>query len=139
MVPPEFSWISWPVELKKLPPCSNSPSRKISPEARSRRLETALELAVDLAKMTHASLVANERFENPSWVRRHAKANDPLISSLFEAFLPAHDRQRRLGPTATYSDVADVAGDAERGRAFFFDEARSQCSKCHQVNKQGGQ
>ncbi len=112
--------------------------QKDSPEARSHRLETALELAVDLAKLYQQRRVAQTPLENPAWVRRLAKANDPLVSSLFEAFLPAHERQRRLGPMATFSDVADISGDATRGKAYFFDEARSQCSKCHKVHDTGG-
>lgn len=113
--------------------------KKDSPPARSQRLETALELSVDLAKVLHASRAAGEPRDNPNWVEQLAQANDPLVSSLFEAYLPAHKRQRRLGPTATFSDVADMAGDVARGRTHFFDETRAQCSKCHRVNNQGGQ
>ncbi len=117
----------------------NFADQKDSPEARSQRLESAIELAVDLAKLTHASSLAGATTEDMRWVTQLARANDPLISSLFEAHLPAHQRQRRLGPNATYSDVADMAGDIQRGKAYFFDEARSQCSKCHRVGDRGGQ
>ncbi len=113
--------------------------QKETTAARSARLEAALELSVDLAKLRHASLAAGEELSNPKWVEQLARAKDPLVSSLFEAFLPAHQRQRRLGSMTTYSDVADIAGEIERGRAYFSDEARSQCSKCHQVDQRGGQ
>ncbi len=113
--------------------------QKDSTAARSQRMEAALELAVDLAKIMHASSSTGEPVDNPAWVAHMAVSKDPLVSSLFEAFLPAHKRQRRLGATATYSDVADVTGDAARGRTYFFDEARSQCSKCHRIGNQGGQ
>ena len=113
--------------------------QKDSPAERSQRLEAALELAVDLAKVWHVSRSAGDAYENPAWVAQLAASKDPLVSSLFEAFLPAHQRQRRLGPTASYSDVADMEGDPARGQQFFFDEARSQCSKCHRVGERGGQ
>ena len=113
--------------------------QKDSSAARSHRLESALELAVDLAKVLHAGRMSDEPLENPVWVKPLAKTKDPLVSSLFEAYLPARERVRRLGPTATYSDVADIAGDPMRGKEYFFDEARSQCSKCHRVGQRGGQ
>lgn len=35
--------------------------------------------------------------------------------------------------------MADLEGDVVRGKAYFFDEARSQCSKCHKGRDPGGQ
>ncbi|MCC6510865.1 MAG: PQQ-dependent sugar dehydrogenase [Pirellulaceae bacterium] len=108
-----------------------------SEAARSARLQSALALAIDLARMRissteHASKV-------PAWVEQLARVSDPLVSSLFEAHLPASQRQRRLGFNAIYDDVADLTGDAQRGQAYFFDASRSQCAKCHRVGERGGQ
>jgi putative heme-binding domain-containing protein len=64
---------------------------------------------------------------------------DPVISSLFEAFVPSRERQRRLGPDATFEALADVQGNAAAGERLFFDQNRSQCSKCHRVGERGGQ
>jgi putative heme-binding domain-containing protein len=62
-----------------------------------------------------------------------------LISSLFEAFVPARLRQRRLGPNATYAEIADLRGNPTTGEAWFFDLNKSQCAKCHRVGLRGGQ
>ncbi|MFN9082797.1 MAG: PQQ-dependent sugar dehydrogenase [Planctomyces sp.] len=62
-----------------------------------------------------------------------ARSANAVVSSLFEGFLPSDQRVRRLGPGAVYADVARLNGDAERGRALFFDQRRLQCSKCHQA------
>ncbi len=61
-----------------------------------------------------------------------------LVSSLFEAFLPAQRRVQRLGPGAIYADVARFEGSAERGKALFFDQRRLQCAKCHAAQGVGG-
>ncbi len=68
-----------------------------------------------------------------------ARSSDPCISALFEAFLPATERQRRLATNASFAEVADLHGDAVAGEAYFFDSARSQCSKCHRVGTRGSQ
>ena len=68
-----------------------------------------------------------------------ASVPDPMISSLFEAFLPAKQRQRRLGPNATYAEIADLRGNPTTGEAWFFDLNKSQCAKCHRVGQRGGQ
>jgi putative heme-binding domain-containing protein len=53
--------------------------------------------------------------------------------------VPARERQRRLGPDATFADLADLQGNSAAGQALFFDQNRSQCSKCHRVGERGGQ
>lgn len=98
------------------------------------RLRSALALAIDLARTEQtASALPIET------VAKLAKVPDPLISSLFEAFVPAGQRQRRLGPGATYSEIADIRGNAPAGEAWFFDQNKSQCAKCHRVGERGGQ
>lgn len=50
-------------------------------------------------------------------------------------------RFRRKNSTAEFETLAQAAltrpGNAERGSKIFFDQTRSQCSKCHRIGEQG--
>lgn len=113
---------------------------ELSPEARDQHMHSAISLAVELARSKASKVQAQGKHQAlaAELVASLARSPDPLVSSLFEGHLPARDRQRRLGPSATYTDVADVIGNAAAGEAWFFDTARAQCSKCHRVGSRGG-
>ena len=116
------------------PTVANSVSNSEGLPMRDDRVRSAMALSMEMAR-THSRA-------NPlptEVILRLANVPDPLISSLFEAFLPAGQRQRRLGPGATYAEIADIVGKAAAGEAWFFDQARSQCAKCHRVGERGGQ
>ncbi len=97
------------------------------------RMRWAMALAIDLARTQSAGTLPKEV------ILSLANVPDPLISSLFEAFVPSGQRQRRLGPGATYPEIADISGKAATGQAWFFDQNKSQCAKCHRVGERGGQ
>ncbi|MBI3465224.1 MAG: HEAT repeat domain-containing protein, partial [Planctomycetes bacterium] len=52
-----------------------------------------------------------------------------------------HVRFRRKSSTAGLEQLVQAAlarpGNAERGRTLFFDQAKTQCSKCHRIGDQG--
>ncbi len=100
-------------------------------EVRSR---WGLELAVHLARTQ-----AQEKYLPLSVLQGLSNVPDPLVSSLFESFLPAEQRLRRLGLGATYAEIAEIVGRADAGEAWFFDRNRSQCAACHRVGERGGQ
>ena len=113
---------------------------------REDRMHRAMALAVDLARSNailkereNTSSDPTERTLPAEILLKIASVPDSLISSLFEAFVPARERQRRLGPGATYSEIADISGNAAAGEAWFFDKNKSQCAKCHRVGPSGGQ
>ena len=113
---------------------------------REDRMLRAMALAVDLARSNailkereNTSSDPTERTLPAEILLKIASVPDSLISSLFEAFVPARERQRRLGPGATYSEIADISGNAAAGEAWFFDKNKSQCAKCHRVGPSGGQ
>ncbi len=113
---------------------------------RQDRLRMAMKLAVDLAgsnAITKDSLPSGAELAEQTLpgevLSKLAHVPDPMISSLFEAFVPARDRQRRLGPGATYVEIADLSGNPATGEAWFFDLNKSQCAKCHRVGQRGGQ
>jgi putative heme-binding domain-containing protein len=97
--------------------------------AESKRRE-AFRIAIDAAKRRGA-------YEE-AILRRLASDTDPMISSLFEAFLPEQERVKRLHVGARFSDIEDRIGDPMRGGELFREQGRLQCSRCHQVGGNGG-
>jgi putative heme-binding domain-containing protein len=62
---------------------------------------------------------------------------DPAIRDLFERFVPEERRVKRLGTAIKATEIFALAGDAERGRALFFQTAGVQCKNCHRIGEQG--
>ena len=62
-------------------------------------------------------------------VKRAANAS-PDVAELFEPFLPASQRVKRLGSGFDRKLVLDLQGDLDAGRAHFRDGI-GQCSRCH--------
>jgi putative heme-binding domain-containing protein len=60
------------------------------------------------------------------------------IRDLFERFLPAEQRVRRLGPSPNSAELLALRGDAAQGRELFLQAAALQCKTCHQVAGAGG-
>ena len=94
--------------------------------------EAALRLALHVAGMSGNDLTP---LQEP--LRKLAGSEDTLVSSLFEAWLPPEQRQRRLSPQAVYADVAGLTGNAERGKSLFLNAANLQCARCHQPDNSG--
>ena len=63
---------------------------------------------------------------------------DPQIRDLFERFVPAEKRVKRLGNVIDVAKLLAVPGDAERGRTLFFASTATQCKNCHRIGEQGG-
>ncbi|XZE19441.1 PQQ-dependent sugar dehydrogenase [Pirellulaceae bacterium SH449] len=85
----------------------------------------------------YSSSDASQRERSQDLARRIIALGDPLLSSLFEAHLPATERVPRLRDDAQFADVAPWEGDRERGEKWFFDSAKSQCAACHRVSGRG--
>ncbi len=63
---------------------------------------------------------------------------DPQIADLFERFVPAEKRIKRLGNIIDVAKLLAVPGDVERGRALFLAGTAAVCKNCHRVGEQGG-
>ncbi|WP_339727214.1 PQQ-dependent sugar dehydrogenase [uncultured Gimesia sp.] len=61
----------------------------------------------------------------------------PLISDLFERFLPEDQRVKRLGVKIDQETLLSVQGDAREGKKLFFEMAGLQCRNCHRVHQYG--
>ncbi|MCH8048327.1 MAG: PQQ-dependent sugar dehydrogenase [Planctomycetes bacterium] len=72
-------------------------------------------------------------------VDRGAAHADAQIRDLFERFLPAAQRIKRLGTNIDQTKILATRGDVDRGRELFFKAATMQCRTCHKIGGQGGQ
>jgi putative heme-binding domain-containing protein len=60
------------------------------------------------------------------------------IRDLFERFLPAELRAKRLGTAIAPEAVLSLKGDPQRGKQVFFKTAGLQCAVCHKIGNEGG-
>lgn len=87
-------------------------------------------------------LWAVERRELPWPAAEHAihratQHNDVIVRDLFERFLPAEKRIKRLGSAVRPEQILALTGDATRGRRLFFETAGVSCKNCHRIQKEG--
>ncbi|MDA1049835.1 MAG: PQQ-dependent sugar dehydrogenase [Planctomycetota bacterium] len=59
------------------------------------------------------------------------------IRDLFERFLPEQQRTKRLGSVIRPEAILAMSGDAERGKAVFFQTSGVQCKSCHKIGGVG--
>jgi putative heme-binding domain-containing protein len=66
-------------------------------------------------------------------------AGHPLetVRGIFERFIPADQRPRRLGTRIDAAELLAVKGDVERGRRLFFEGSSLQCRSCHMIAGRG--
>ncbi|MFO0966226.1 MAG: PQQ-dependent sugar dehydrogenase [Gemmataceae bacterium] len=64
--------------------------------------------------------------------------SNPLVRDLFERFVPADQRTKRLGSVIRPEQILAKKGDAARGRELFFKSAGLQCATCHKIDGKGG-
>ena len=66
-----------------------------------------------------------------------AKQNQPEVRDLFERFLPASKRAKRLGTAINAAELLAIKSDVEQGRHLFFREGAASCKSCHRINAVG--
>jgi putative heme-binding domain-containing protein len=59
------------------------------------------------------------------------------IARLFEDFVPADQRVRRLGTVVDPAAILALSGDAARGRRLYHEAASLQCRNCHMIGDAG--
>ncbi|MBI3468967.1 MAG: PQQ-dependent sugar dehydrogenase [Planctomycetes bacterium] len=72
-------------------------------------------------------------------IARATQHSESHVRDLFERFLPAEQRTKRLGSVIKPEEILSLFGDIERGRKFFFEAAGVQCRNCHRIQGQGGE
>lgn len=97
----------------------NTPSRALllSRELVERPLPDSIQQAVFVAAWNHS---------------------DSQVRELFDRFLPADQRPKKLGLMIRPEKLLALAGDANRGRKLFFNTAGINCKVCHKIDTQGG-
>ncbi len=78
----------------------------------------------------------------PDDVRREAiqkglASGQDAVRGLFERFVPADQRPKRLGTRVNPAEILAVKGDVERGRQLFFESSSLQCRSCHMIAGRG--
>ncbi|MBM4076241.1 MAG: c-type cytochrome [Planctomycetes bacterium] len=70
-------------------------------------------------------------------VEKGSKHENGVVRDLFEKFIPADKRVRRLGTSIRPEQILSQQGDAVRGRKVFFEAAGVQCRNCHRIQNEG--
>ncbi len=58
---------------------------------------------------------------------------DANVRALYEKFIPEDQRPKKLGSAIAAEEILGLSGDANRGRAIFFQSSAAQCNRCHAV------
>ena len=66
-----------------------------------------------------------------------ARHSDVSIRDLFERFLPAEQRIKRLGSVVQREQILSLSGDPVRGKQVFFETEGVSCKNCHRIQKDG--
>ena len=61
------------------------------------------------------------------------------IRDLFERFVPEENRTKRLGSVIRPAALLAIPGDAQRGKAVFFQTSGVQCKACHKIGGAGNE
>lgn len=70
-------------------------------------------------------------------VEQAAAHEEVSIRDLFERFLPAERRTKRLGSVVQADQILSLPGEAGRGQQVFFATAGVQCRNCHRIRQEG--
>ncbi len=70
-------------------------------------------------------------------IEKSAQHNEVSIRDLFERFLPAEKRIKRLGSVVRPEQILALSGDSSRGKRLFFETASVSCKNCHRIQKEG--
>jgi putative heme-binding domain-containing protein len=100
------------------------------------RLLSSTEGALLLAHALDQKMVPKEYV--PAIVAIAAARPESEIRDLFERFLPADKRVKRLGAKIEPQTILALQGNLDRGRVVFFQTAGVQCALCHKIGSVGG-
>lgn len=70
-------------------------------------------------------------------IEKAVRHGEVSVRDLFERFLPAEQRVKRLGSVVQPQQILAMPGDAARGEKVFFATASVSCKNCHRIGKEG--
>ncbi len=114
-------------------------SDRFSPSARA----AAVERLVDSAGGALVLLRLIDEDQLPADLKQLAIAKaaahaDLNVRVLYEKFIPADERPKKLGGGVAADQILALSGDVARGREIFNKSSAAQCKKCHAVQGFGG-
>jgi putative heme-binding domain-containing protein len=80
--------------------------------------------------------------ETPNELRQEivtlvSQSTQPEVRDLFERFIPASKRAKRLGTAINSAELLAMEADVERGRQLFLREGSASCRNCHRIKESG--
>ena len=66
-----------------------------------------------------------------------SQSTQPEVRDLFERFIPASKRAKRLGTAVNSAELLAMEADSERGRQLFLREGSTSCRNCHKIKETG--
>jgi putative heme-binding domain-containing protein len=80
--------------------------------------------------------------ETPNELRQEivtlaSQSTQPEVRDLFERFMPASKRAKRLGTAINSAELLAMEADVERGRQLFLREGSASCRNCHRIKESG--
>ena len=83
-----------------------------------------------------------QQSETPSELRQEvvtlaSQSPQPEVRDLFERFIPASKRAKRLGTAVNSAELLAMEADVERGLQLFLREGSSSCRNCHKIKETG--
>lgn len=83
-----------------------------------------------------------QRAETPRELRQElstlaSQSTQPEVRDLFERFIPASKRAKRLGTAVNSAELLAMEADVERGRQLFLREGSTSCRNCHRIKETG--
>ncbi len=95
------------------------------------RLLSTTSGALRLARAIDTNALPAE-LRNPV-VESATKNKEAAVRDLFERFLPAERRIKRLGTLIRPEAILEMTGDPNRGKELFFQTGATQCANCHRI------
>ncbi len=121
------SWIAGLAPGRELPGATDA--------AQITRLLGSTSGALDLVQAIDRGALSDELRREA--VRQGMAHPQDAVRGLFERFVPAAERPRRLGTRIDPAAILALKGDVERGRILFFESSALQCRACHMVAGRG--
>ena len=120
----------WIAQLPRETPLTPKAPPGSSLDVRLATTDSALELMQDVSAVPPGDSLRAEVFAKISAQPSH-------IREIFERFLPEDQRTKRLGSVIRPEVLLALKGDAERGKAVFFETSGVQCKSCHKIGGVG--
>ena len=129
-----------PIKLDNdlLEKCCNA-DRKSNPQERRAAIESVLDNPASALMLQEAWETKKLPEFAHSQVLAAAATKDATVRDLFERYIPASQKVKRLGTVIRAEGLLAMKGDAAKGKDVFFNLKGLQCSTCHRVAGSGGQ